>query len=252
MMTVDLNADLGEGIGSDDDLLDIVSSASIACGGHAGDAQTMRHVLKRCKARGVRAGAHPGYADKQNFGRLRLDISRSKLLSQLREQMTLIRHVASETEVTLSYLKLHGALANQAAEDLDLALELFAAVQAIDPQLAILALDGSMQVKAAEALGQTVIREAYADRAYLPDGLLAPRTMDGAVIHDSEAVIARCLRLALRGEIVAFDGTVIRSEARSICLHGDTPGALDLARDVREALEGEGVAIAPNAELSLK
>jgi UPF0271 protein len=243
MTSIDLNADLGEGMDNDDDLLDIVSSASIACGGHAGDAQTMRHVLKRCKARGVRAGAHPGYADRANFGRVRLEVTRSRLLSQLREQMGLIRYISAEVGVPLAYVKLHGALANQAAEDIDLALDLFAAIQAIDPKLAILALDGSMQVKAATTLGQQVIREAYADRAYMPDGLLAPRSMAGAVIHDSEAVIERCQRLALHGEIVAIDGTVIHSEARSICLHGDTPGALDLARDVREALEAAGVAI---------
>ncbi len=245
MISIDLNADLGEGAGSDDALLDIVSSASIACGGHAGDAATMRHVLRACKASGRRAGAHPGYADRENFGRKRLDIPRHVLLGQVREQMALIRHIAAEVGVPLSYVKLHGALANEAAENLELALDLFATIQAVDPKLAILALDASRQVDAAVALGQTVIREAYADRAYMADGLLAPRSMDGAVIHDGETVIARCLRLARQGEIVALDGTVLKSAARSICLHGDTPGALDLARDIREALADQGVTIAP-------
>jgi UPF0271 protein len=243
MSSIDLNADLGEGAGSDDDLLAIVSSASIACGGHAGDSASIRHALKACKARGIRVGAHPGYADRVNFGRVRLDMPRRVLMDHIRDQMFLIRHIASETGTDLAYVKLHGALANEAAENLDLALELFATIQNIDPALAILALDNSRQVEAASALGQAVIREAYADRAYLPDGMLAPRSMAGAVIHDLDAVVEQCLRLALDGEIIALDGTVLKSEARSICLHGDTPGAVDMAREVREALADRGVAI---------
>lgn len=244
MASIDLNADLGEGMGADDDLLGIVSSASIACGGHAGDAQTIRHVLKLCKARGIRAGAHPGYADKPRFGRFRLVMPLDELIGQVRNQMFLIRHIASEVGMPLSYVKLHGALANQTAEELALAVAVFAAVQAMDDKMAVLALDNSEQVRAAKAVGVPLIREAYADRAYTADGLLVPRTQEGAVIHDAEAVIERCLRLAQTGEIVAIDGTVLKSKARSICLHGDTPGAVDLARDIRDALEGEGVTIA--------
>ncbi len=243
MTWIDLNADLGEGAGSDDDLLAIVSSASIAAGGHAGDAASIRRALKACKARGIRAGAHPGYADRENFGRQRLAIPRRALLDQLRQQMFLIRHIAAETGTALTYVKLHGALANEAAESLDLSLELFATIQDIDPRLAVLALDNSRQVDAAQALGQTVIREAYADRAYLADGMLAPRSMEGAVIHDVDQVVERCLRLAQSGEVVAIDGTVLKSAARSICLHGDTPGAVDMAREVRDALAEHGVTI---------
>ena len=244
MTSIDLNADLGEGMGTDDDLLDIVSSASIACGGHAGDAQTIRHILKLCKARGIRAGAHPGYADKPRFGRFRLVMPLDQLIGQVRNQMFLIRHIASEVDVPLSYVKLHGALANQTAEELALAVAVFAAVQAMDEKMAVLALDNSEQVRAAKAVGVPLIREAYADRAYTAEGLLVPRTQEGAVIHDADAVIERCLRLAQKGEIVAIDGAVLKSGARSICLHGDTPGAVDLARDVRDALEGEGITIA--------
>jgi len=244
MTSIDLNADLGEGMGRDEDLLGIVSSASIACGGHAGDAATIRHVLKVCKARGVRAGAHPGYADRKNFGRLRLDMPLEKLLGQIGDQMFLIRHIAGEMGVNLAYVKLHGALANQTAEDLAFAMGIFASIHAMDPHIAVLALDNSQQVAAAEAVGLKLIREAYADRAYTADGLLVARTQAGAVIHDVDAVIARCVRLALHGEIEAIDGTVLKSAARSICLHGDTPGAVDLAREVRDALEGEGVTIA--------
>jgi UPF0271 protein len=246
-VSIDLNADLGEGMDNDDDLLGIVSSASIACGGHAGDAATIRHILRLCKARGVRAGAHPGYADRARFGRFRLVMPLEQLLGQIREQMFLVRHIASEVDVPLAYVKLHGALANQAAEDLAFAVGVFASIQAMDAQIAVLALDNSEQVRATKSVGIPLIREAYADRAYTRDGFLVPRTQKGAVIHDVDAVIARCLRLALHGEIVAIDGSVLTSAARSICLHGDTPGAVDLAREVRDALEAEGVAIAASA-----
>ncbi|NGP17558.1 LamB/YcsF family protein [Devosia chinhatensis] len=241
---MDLNADLGEGMGSDDDLLSIVSSASIACGGHAGDAATIRHVLKLCKARGVKAGAHPGYADRQRFGRFRLDLTQEQMQGQIQEQLFLVRFIAEEVGLPISYVKLHGALANQAAESLEFAVGIFAGIEAIDPKLAILALDNSEQVRAAQALGLPVIREAYADRTYTADGMLVSRAEPGAVIHNMDAVVERCVRLAKTGEIIAVDGTVLRSSARSICLHGDTPGAVDMAREVRDALEGEDITIA--------
>jgi|SRR5690554_43523 len=247
MISIDLNADLGEGTGHDDDLLSIVSSASIACGGHAGDAATIRHILKICRARQVRAGAHPGYADPKRFGRFRLVMPLAQLLGQIREQLFLVRFIADEVGHPIEYVKLHGALANQTAEELVFAVGIFATIQAMDPKMAVLVLDNSQQVRAAKAVGMPLIREAYADRAYTADGLLVPRSQAGAVIDDVDAVIARCLRLAKSGELVAIDGTVLQSAARSICLHGDTPGAVDLAREVRNALEGEGIAIAANA-----
>ena len=250
MISIDLNADLGEGMGSDDALLNIVSSASIACGGHAGDAATIRQVLALCKARGIRPGAHPGYADPAQFGRFRLDIPLEQLLEQIRTQMRLIRVIAAEMGLELAYVKLHGALANQTAEDFELASHLFGAIKAIDSRLAVLALDNSEQVRAAQELEMPVIREAYADRAYTPAGMLVARSEPGAVIHDREAVIERCLRLALAGEIVAADGTVLASLARSICLHGDTPGAVELGRAVRKALEAAGVVVQPEPALA--
>jgi UPF0271 protein len=248
--TIDLNADLGEGMGGDDELLQIVSSTSIACGGHAGDAPTMRRILRACKQLGVRAGAHPGYHDPKRFGRFRIVMPMEQLLGQIRSQLFLIRWIADEVGVELAYVKLHGALANQTAEELAFAVGIFATIQAMDPRLAILALDNSAQVRAANAVGVPLIREAYADRAYMPDGLLVPRSEEGAVIHNADAVVERCVRLAKQGEIVAIDGTVIKSEARSICLHGDTPGAVDLAREVRYALEAEGVTIAAEARVA--
>jgi UPF0271 protein len=247
MTSIDLNADLGEGVGDDAAMLELVSSASIACGGHAGTAESIRHMLKLCKARGVRAGAHPSYPDKANFGRLRLVMPLDQLLAEIRAQLMLIRTLADEADVPVSYIKLHGALANQAAEELPLAVGVFGAMQAMDPAVAVLALDQSAQVRAAQALGLRVELEAYADRAYQPNGLLVSRAAPGAVLHDAEAIAERCVRLATRGEIVAVDGTVLKLGARSICIHGDNPAAVAIARRVRTALEAAGVTIAAPA-----
>jgi UPF0271 protein len=244
MSTIDLNADVGEGMGTDDALLAVVSSASIACGGHAGDADTIRSALSACKARGVRAGAHPGFADKANFGRTRLHVGADVLRSQLQSQLILFHTIAVQVGIEVAFFKLHGAMANMAAEDFAFASGVLQAIQSVDSEIAILALDASQQVHAADILGIPVILEAYADRAYTPQGQLVPRNLPGAVIHDAKAVVERCLRLARYGEIVAIDGTVFRSSARSICVHGDTPGAVALAGEIRTALEAAGFAIA--------
>lgn len=246
MTSIDLNADLGEGVGTDTDLLAIVSSASIACGGHAGDAATMRAVMEECGRRGVRIGAHPGHVDRERFGRFRVVMPLVQIAAQVRSQVFLARQIAGEIGQSLAYVKLHGALANQAAEDLSYSVAIFGSLQSMDPQMAVLALDNSMQVRASKALGMPLIREAYADRGYDASGQLLPRQQEGAVIHDAGAVVERCLRLARAGEIVAADGSILRSAARSICLHGDTPGAVEMAMRVREALETDGISIAPD------
>ncbi len=244
MNSIDLNADLGEGIGNDEAMLELVSSASIACGGHAGTPETIRATLRRCKEHGVRAGAHPSYADTKHFGRLRLVMPLDQLIGQLRSQLVLIRTIADQENVPIRYVKLHGALANETAEQLPLAVGIFGALQAMDADIAVLALDGSAQVRAARAVGLPVELEAYADRGYQANGLLLPRAQEDAVLHDPVAIAERCVRLATAGEIVAADGTVLKVGARSICIHGDNPEAAAIARHVREALEGAGVSIA--------
>lgn len=243
MTTLDLNADLGEGIGADEALFQIVSSASIACGGHAGDETTMRVALRAAKARGVAVGAHPGFADPEHFGRRKLLLSAVELDTQVRSQVVNFCNLAVEEGVEVRYVKLHGALANMAAEEPAIAAVAFAAVTGVVRDLAILAIDNSAQVEVATALGFPVIREAYADRAYLPNGLLVPRSEPGAVLHDTGAIAERAVRLALRSEIVAIDGTVIQTEAQSLCIHGDTPEAVEMARRVRAALEAEGIVV---------
>jgi UPF0271 protein len=243
MTWLDLNADLGEGIGNDDAMLEIVSSANIACGGHAGDHVTMVAALRAAKARGVTVGAHPGFADPENFGRRRLILPPQELDDTVRRQVRDLAELAVEEGVPLKYVKLHGALANMAAEEPAIAAVSFAACEGLVRGLGILAIDNSAQVDMAEAVGFPVVREAYADRAYLPNGLLVPRSEPGAVIHDAGFIAERAVRLAETGQIVAIDGTVIETAARSLCIHGDNPEAVAIARAVRDALEASGIAI---------
>jgi UPF0271 protein len=243
MNTLDLNADLGEGMPGDEALLEIVSSASIACGGHAGDDDTMRAALRAAAACGVAVGAHPGFEDRENFGRRRLVLPPDELDAQIRGQVRRLVEIAEEEGVPVRYLKLHGALANMAAEEPAVAALCFASVSGLVDDLAILAIDDSAQVEVAETMGYRVVREAYADRGYLPNGLLVPRSEPGAVLHDPAAIAARAVRLARAGELVAVDGSVIKTEAVSLCIHGDTEEAVEIARAVRAALEAEGIAI---------
>lgn len=243
MTWLDLNADLGEGIGNDEAMLEIVSSANIACGGHAGDMVTMVVALRAAKSRGVTVGAHPGFADPDNFGRRRLVLPPEQLDATVRGQVRDLAERAVEEGVPLRYVKLHGALANMAAEEPAVAAVCFAACEGLVRGLGILAIDNSAQAEVAETLGYPVVREAYADRAYQPGGLLLPRSEPGAVIHDVGFIAERALRLAEAGEIVAVDGTIIATDARSLCIHGDNPEAVAIARAVRDALEAAGIAI---------
>lgn len=243
MNELDLNADLGEGMPGDAALLDIVSSASIACGGHAGDETTMRLALRGAKARGVAVGAHPGFIDREYFGRRRLLLPPDELDEQVRGQVRMLVEFAEEEDVPVRYVKLHGALANMAAEEPAVAALCFASITGLVPGLAVLAIDDSAQVEVAESLGYPVVREAYADRAYQPNGLLVPRSEAGAVLHDAGAIAERAVRLARAGELVAIDGSVIRTRATSLCIHGDTDEAVTIAKAVRQALEAEGISI---------
>lgn len=243
MITLDLNADLGEGVGSDEAMLEIVSSASIASGGHAGDEASMRAALRAAHARGVTVGAHPGFPDPEHFGRRRLVLPPAELDRSIRTQVRTIVEIGEAEGVPVRYVKLHGALANMAAEEPAVAALAFAACEGLVQGLAVLAIDHSAQVEVAERLGFPVIREAYIDRAYQADGLLLPRSERGAVLHDPALVAERAVRLALEGEIVAADGALIQTSARSLCIHGDTADAVAIARAVRDALERAGVNI---------
>ena len=257
-MRIDLNADLGEGfgvwaLGDDDALLEVVSSANVACGFHAGDPSIIARVCRTAGQRGVSVGAQVSYRDLIGFGRRALPMDPDDLVADITYQIGAVWALAQAAGAALRYVKPHGALYNTAAVDGPVAGAVARAVAQtpIDGALLpILCQPGSMLARVAAARGLAVVAEAFADRAYASDGTLVPRSAPGAVIHDPAAVVARCLRLAAGDGIVAADGTVLDIRAQSICLHGDTPGAVQLAQQVRAALQGAGIVIAPFAPLA--
>lgn len=251
-MQIDLNSDLGEGfgpwtMGDDEAMLDIVTSANIACGGHAGDAETMFATLSQAAARDVVVGAHPGYNDREGFGRRVIPMSPTEIARMVAAQIGTLAGVAALAGTELNYVKPHGALGNLAADDRAVADAIVAAVAAQPGPLAILAISGSELEHAARTAELRVFSEVFADRAYLPNGRLVPRSRPGAVLHDAEAAAERLIEFLQSGRMPVLDGGSIPLEAHSICVHGDTPGALDMARVIRNRLAEAGVALAPFA-----
>jgi UPF0271 protein len=249
-MRVDLNADLGEGfgvwrLGEDERLLEVITSANVACGFHAGDPTTMRRVCAAAVDRGVAIGAQVGYRDLVGFGRRRIDIDPDDLSADVLYQLGALEACARAAGSRVRYVKAHGALYNTAADDRRQADALASAVAAFDPSLPLLALPGSAMEDAAHAAGLPFVPEAFADRAYLPTGRLVPRSEPGAVIDDPYEVVARAAAFALHHRVSANDGTVVAVEPRSLCLHGDTPGAVYLAGEIRRTLVDAGVTLAP-------
>jgi UPF0271 protein len=247
---IDLNSDLGEGfgiwtLGVDDGLLDVVTSANVACGFHAGDPSIMRRVCRRASERGVRIGAQVGYRDLAGFGRRPMDVPPHELTDEVTYQIGALDAFARVAGSRVSYVKPHGALYNTCATDAVQAEAVVRAVREVDPSLSVLGLPGSELLRAAEAAGLAAVTEAFADRAYDSAGHLVSRRQEGAVISDHKAVVARCLRLVTEGLVTALDGTQVSVTAASLCLHGDTPGALRLARRVRDALAEAGVQLGP-------
>jgi UPF0271 protein len=242
-MSIDLNADLGEGMDDDDALLAIVSSANIACGGHAGDAVTMARTLRAAAAHGVAAGAHPSFEDREHFGRRELDLPPALVRMQVLRQLDAIAGIAVREGVQLRHVKAHGALYNRAAREPALAQALAETVREFDPRLAFYALAGSALARAGRDAGLVTVEEVFADRAYRTDGSLVPRGEPGAVLHDAGAIAARAVRMVREGVVTAADGGRVKLAAGTICVHGDTPDAVGIARAVRAALERAGVAI---------
>ncbi|MGF6834839.1 UPF0271 protein [Paenarthrobacter sp. TE4293] len=245
---MDLNADLGESFGSwtmgdDASMFRIVSSANVACGFHAGDPLTMLDSCRAAFELDVRVGAHVGYRDLAGFGRRSLDMTFDELFGDVLYQLGALDGMAHAVGASVDYVKPHGALYNRIVRDAEQAEAVVAAVHAYDPGLPVLGLPGSAWLTLAEESGHPVFREAFVDRAYLPDGTLVPRTQEGAVLHDPAAVVAQAVRLATRKEVLAIDGTIVPVQADSLCIHGDTPGAVDMAAAVREGLEQAGVQI---------
>jgi UPF0271 protein len=230
---IDLNCDLGEGAGHDAALMPLITSASIACGAHAGDTATMRATAGLAAAHGVAVGAHPGYADRANFGRSVVPMTPAELTRLVAEQ---IAALAAVSPVPLRHVKPHGALYNLAATDRPAARAIVAAVQAIDPHLIVFALAGSELVRAAREAGLRVAQEVFADRTYRPDGTLTPRACADAMITDEVAAVAQVQRMIVDGVVRATDGTDVSIAADTLCLHGDSPHAVAFARALRTAL----------------
>lgn len=240
-MHMDLNADVGEECGDDALLIPLLTSASVACGGHAGDAAVMRRTLELCLKHGVTAGAHVSYPDREGFGRRELKLAGAEIASAVLDQLRALSAVARAVGVPLRYLKAHGALYNRMADDAEAADAVLQSLAQFNPKLVLLTLPGSLAADRARLQGVTTVGEAFADRGYRDDGRLMPRDEPGALITDAETVSARALRLALEGVIPAASGRDIRLDARSLCVHGDTPGAVLLARAVRASLMEAGV-----------
>ncbi|MBP0624895.1 LamB/YcsF family protein [Cupriavidus consociatus] len=247
-MHIDLNSDLGESfgawsMGNDAAMLDIVSSANVACGFHAGDPAGILQTLKAAAARGVAVGAHVSYPDLQGFGRRNMDVASADLVADVIYQISALSGMAATVGTKVRYVKPHGALYNTIASDERQARDVIAAIRAVNPELALVALAGSPLVGWAREAGLRVVAEAFADRAYTPQGTLVSRREKGAVLHDAADVAQRMLRLVREGTVQAIDGSVARVEAQSICVHGDSDGALEMARAVRATLERDGIAI---------
>ena len=248
MSVIDLNSDLGESLGAwsmgdDAAMLDIVSSANVACGFHAGDPAGILATLRAAQARDVAVGAHVAYPDLVGFGRRNMDVASPDLVADVIYQIGALQGLAQAAGTRISYVKPHGALYNTIAHDERQARDVIAAIRAVDAGLALVALAGSPLVQWARDAGLRVIAEAFADRAYTPQGTLVSRRDKGAVLHDSALVARRMLRLVRDGVVEAIDGSLARVQAQSICVHGDSPGAVEMARAVRKALEGDGIAV---------
>lgn len=247
---VDLNCDLGEGFGvwtggEDEDLLDVVTSANVACGFHAGDGRTMRRVCDRAAQLGVAIGAQVAYRDLAGFGRRFIDMDPHELTQDVIYQMAALAGFARVAGSRLRYVKPHGALYAATVTHEEQAAAVVQAVLEYDPTLPVLGPPGSAWLRLAAAAGLTAVPEAFADRAYAPDGTLVPRRVAGSVLADPEQVAARCVAMVTGQPVSDVDGGLLTLSPRSLCVHGDTPGALGIARAVRTALEDAGVTLAP-------
>lgn len=244
-LAVDLNCDLGEGSGHDAELMPLVTSANIACGAHAGDEQTMRDAVLAAKRSGAAIGAHPGFADREHFGRRELSLPGSEIVAIVRNQVEALRRIAASIGAPVTHVKPHGALYNLAARDAATADAIAEAVAGVDDRLWLYGLAGGKLLDAGRARGLRVASEVFADRTYQPDGSLTPRTRPDALLHDASASVAQVLRMIREGKVRSVDGGDVSIKADTICLHGDGAGAVAFARALRDTLAAEGVRLRP-------
>lgn len=250
MPTIDLNSDLGESfgpwaMGDDAAMLDVVTSANIACGGHASDPETMFTTLQLAAARGVIIGAHPGYADREGFGRRVIPMAPAEVARMVAAQIGALQGVAALAGARVRYVKAHGALANLAAAEPAYAAAIAQATAAMPGRLALLAISGTALESAGRAAGLQVVSEVFADRGYQPNGQLQPRGQPGAMIHDPDEAAARLIGLIETGRMPVVGGGTVALAAQSICVHGDSPGAVAMARHLARALPAAGITLAP-------
>jgi UPF0271 protein len=242
--SIDLNADVGEGAGFDGQLIPLVTSVNIACGAHAGDEATMRAALALAIATGAGIGAHPGFNDREHFGRRELAVKPKEAAALVLEQTQFMQRVAADSGAKVAHVKLHGALYNMVSRDPALSGAVASAIAGHDPSLILVALAGSRLVEAGRAAGLRVVGEAFADRAYLSDGSLMPRGQPGAVIEDEDQAALQAIRLATEGKAGTPDGGSVAIDAATICLHGDSPAAAAFAHRIRRDLAKAGISIA--------
>ncbi|MDG1430583.1 MAG: LamB/YcsF family protein [Paracoccaceae bacterium] len=256
-LSVDLNADMGESFGpwskgDDPALLDIVTSANVACGMHAGDPDVMAATMDTAIKRGVGIGAHPGFADLQGFGRQRMKLPADSLGNLVRYQVGAAQAMARALGGEMRHIKLHGAMANMASEDKEMALACYRAALSVAPDVIVMVMAGTAQEAAASELGCHAACEIFADRAYNDDATLVDRSLPGAVIHDANLAAVRMVKMVKAGAIITESGKEITTRIDTICLHGDTPEAVDIARETRRALEMAGIKVAQFTGLKLR
>ena len=249
-LSVDLNADLGEGAGHDGELFELISSANIATGFHAGDADTMHAAVSTAKACKVAVGAHPSLFDRENFGREELKVTAEEVFDAVVYQLGVFQAIAAAVGVRPNHIKPHGALYNMATRDQNLATAIARATKSVDAKLILFAPDDSALARAGESCGLQIVHEVFADRNYLIDGSLVPRSRADALLHDPAEAAKRVLRMLREGKVQSVEGDDVDVRAETICVHGDTPCAVEFARELRSQLECQGVRLsAPHSSL---
>ena len=242
-LSVDLNADLGEGSGHDAELFELISSANIATGFHAGDSDTMHAAISAAMQHGVAVGAHPSFFDRENFGRKELKVPNEEVFDAVAYQLGIFQAIASALGVRPNHVKPHGALYSMAVRDEKLADAIARGIESVDPKLILFAPDNTELARAGETHGVQIAREIFADRNYLNDGWLVPRTRPDALLRDPKEAAERVLRMLREGKVRSVEGHDVDVRGETICVHGDTPGAVEFARELRTQLEREGVGI---------
>jgi UPF0271 protein len=252
MNRIDLNCDMGEVAGAvtggaQEELLHYLTSSNVACGGHAGDAAMMQATVQQCLRHGVAIGAHPGYEDRANFGRIEMKLSREEIATSIHRQLLALAEIADRCGARICHVKPHGALYNQAARERELASAIAEGVARWRSDVVLVGLAGSVMLQEFSAAGFTVAAEAFADRRYEPDGALRSRKFQDALLNNPEEAAAQAVQIVERSSVIAADGSTVALNAQTICIHGDTPGAPEIAAAVNRALRAASVALKPIA-----